>query len=289
MARTWTPRLVGCSATAYLFSTMRFFWEWLLECESDNRDRLQPTRHRCSGSGLGSGSTRATLGDRDGGVAGGSCSTRGSGRLRRERLFQRGKRSAIEQGRYPLWCPNRFPDRRRWVRWSGRIGNVGVGVQGREIGLPQRDLGSISSTFYTQLLHVQIPKLKKDTDNLAEFLYFWDLHTEKLCVKCWWNRDLVGGGLRLRVRPPRFCKRPRIGRLCCARGRRSKVGVRVVFAVVVWAVVVVEAVAVVAWSQWKAEERREAPDVTPFHDSNISLSNISLQTKLFAKNNNFFS
>ncbi len=36
---------------------------------------------------------------------------------------------------------------------------------------------SISSTIYEQLLCVQIPKAQKDTDNLTEFLRFWDLRT----------------------------------------------------------------------------------------------------------------
>jgi hypothetical protein len=33
---------------------------------------------------------------------------------------------------------------------------------------------SISSTFYTQLLHA---KVQKDTDELTVFLHFWDLHS----------------------------------------------------------------------------------------------------------------
>jgi len=31
------------------------------------------------------------------------------------------------------------------------------------------NLGSISATFYDQLLHMQIPKAQKDTDDLTEF------------------------------------------------------------------------------------------------------------------------
>jgi hypothetical protein len=37
------------------------------------------------------------------------------------------------------------------------------------------DLGSISSTFYVQLLRVQIPKAEKDTDSFTKLLCFWDL------------------------------------------------------------------------------------------------------------------
>jgi hypothetical protein len=39
------------------------------------------------------------------------------------------------------------------------------------------NLGSISSTFYEQLLRAQIPKAVKDTDDLAVFFRFWDLTT----------------------------------------------------------------------------------------------------------------
>jgi len=46
------------------------------------------------------------------------------------------------------------------------------------------DLGSISPTFYTKLLCVQIPKPWKNTDNLTELLHFWDLR-----IKCWWNGE----------------------------------------------------------------------------------------------------
>jgi len=35
--------------------------------------------------------------------------------------------------------------------------------------------GFNSSTFYTQLLCAQVPNAQKDTDNLTEFLFFWDL------------------------------------------------------------------------------------------------------------------
>jgi len=44
---------------------------------------------------------------------------------------------------------------------------------------------SISSTFYKQLSHVQIPKAQKDTDDSAVFLPFWDLRMLKLLIKLW--------------------------------------------------------------------------------------------------------
>jgi hypothetical protein len=43
------------------------------------------------------------------------------------------------------------------------------------IGIQIFALGSISTTFYGQLLQVQIPKAQKDTEFLTEFLCFWDL------------------------------------------------------------------------------------------------------------------
>ncbi len=52
-------------------------------------------------------------------------------------------------------------------------------------------LVSISSTFYVQLLHMQIPRALKDTDNLTEFLCFWDLHLFNLSLARWWNWPLV--------------------------------------------------------------------------------------------------
>jgi hypothetical protein len=39
----------------------------------------------------------------------------------------------------------------------------------------EADLGLISPTFYKLLLHMQIPKAQKDTDDLAVYLRFWDL------------------------------------------------------------------------------------------------------------------
>jgi len=42
---------------------------------------------------------------------------------------------------------------------------------------------SISSTFFEQLLHLKIPKAQKDTDDLTDFLWFWDLLSlQRLCV-----------------------------------------------------------------------------------------------------------
>jgi hypothetical protein len=42
-------------------------------------------------------------------------------------------------------------------------------------------------TFYANLLWAQIPKAQKDSDDLTEFFCFWDLRTQKLIVKYWWN------------------------------------------------------------------------------------------------------
>jgi len=39
-----------------------------------------------------------------------------------------------------------------------------------------RPLGSISSTLYSKFLYAEIPKAQKYTDNLTEFLHFYDLH-----------------------------------------------------------------------------------------------------------------
>jgi len=45
----------------------------------------------------------------------------------------------------------------------------------------------ILPTFYEQLLHAQIPKVQKGTDDLTVFLHFWDLIAQKLLVKDWLN------------------------------------------------------------------------------------------------------
>jgi len=42
--------------------------------------------------------------------------------------------------------------------------------------------GSISQTFYVQLLHVVIPKAQKNTVKPSVFLHFWDLCVQKLQV-----------------------------------------------------------------------------------------------------------
>ncbi len=46
--------------------------------------------------------------------------------------------------------------------------------------------GSISSTFYYQLLRVKILK-EKTQSSCQSFLCFWDLCMEKLFVERWWN------------------------------------------------------------------------------------------------------
>jgi len=47
-----------------------------------------------------------------------------------------------------------------------------------------RDLGSISSTFFEQLLCAQIPKVqKKDSQVISVYLHFWDLLTQKLLME----------------------------------------------------------------------------------------------------------
>jgi len=40
---------------------------------------------------------------------------------------------------------------------------------------PANQYGLISQTFYEHLLHTQIPKVQKDTDDLTFFLHFGDL------------------------------------------------------------------------------------------------------------------
>jgi len=42
---------------------------------------------------------------------------------------------------------------------------------------------SILSTFFAQLVRAQIPKAQKDTEDLSEFVHFWDLHSRKLLIK----------------------------------------------------------------------------------------------------------
>jgi hypothetical protein len=43
--------------------------------------------------------------------------------------------------------------------------------------------GSISPTFYQQLLCAQIPKAQKDSQVISVFLRFWDLFTQKLLLE----------------------------------------------------------------------------------------------------------
>jgi hypothetical protein len=58
----------------------------------------------------------------------------------------------------------------RHVKWSG--------------------LGSISPTFYEQLLHTQINKAQKRQSSCQSFLCFQDLPAQKLFVEHWWNWPL---------------------------------------------------------------------------------------------------
>ena len=53
------------------------------------------------------------------------------------------------------------------------------------------NLGSISSTFYEQLLRSQIPKAPKSCLTWLSFLRFWDLRVQKLPVERWWNWPLL--------------------------------------------------------------------------------------------------
>ncbi len=50
-----------------------------------------------------------------------------------------------------------------------------------------RELGSISSMFYEQLLGPQILKVQKIQSSHQSFLHFWDLLAWKLLVEPWWN------------------------------------------------------------------------------------------------------
>ncbi len=47
--------------------------------------------------------------------------------------------------------------------------------------------GSISSTFYEQLLCMQTPKVQKRQSSCQSFFHFCDLRTQKLLVEHWWN------------------------------------------------------------------------------------------------------
>jgi len=52
-------------------------------------------------------------------------------------------------------------------------------------------LGSISPTFYKQLLGKKIPKVQKDSQVISVFLCIWNLQEKKLLVKRWWNWALI--------------------------------------------------------------------------------------------------
>ena len=52
----------------------------------------------------------------------------------------------------------------------------------REVGAKKTDLGSISPTFYEQLLHVQSPKAQKRRSTQAAFCAFGICMHKKLCV-----------------------------------------------------------------------------------------------------------
>jgi len=47
----------------------------------------------------------------------------------------------------------------------------------KELKMRERKLGTISPTFYEQLLFEKIPKAKKYNDDLPVFFCFWDLHS----------------------------------------------------------------------------------------------------------------
>jgi len=54
----------------------------------------------------------------------------------------------------------------------------------------ERDVWSISLTFYEQLLRTKIKKKAQERlTTWLYFLHFWDLHL--LGVKCWWNRPQI--------------------------------------------------------------------------------------------------
>jgi hypothetical protein len=47
--------------------------------------------------------------------------------------------------------------------------------------------GRFHQHVFEQLLRVQIPKAKKDSEVISVFLRFWNLCAQKLLVKCWRN------------------------------------------------------------------------------------------------------
>jgi len=72
-----------------------------------------------------------------------------------------------------------------WWNWSANFGNS-FGLENKICW--NRPQVSISSMFYDQLLHVQIPNaLKKGQSSCQSFLRFWDLCLQKLLEEHWWN------------------------------------------------------------------------------------------------------
>jgi len=51
---------------------------------------------------------------------------------------------------------------------------------------PPRNWGSISSTFFEQLLHPQMAKAQKRQSSFQSFFGFRDLSVQMLLVECWW-------------------------------------------------------------------------------------------------------
>jgi len=54
-----------------------------------------------------------------------------------------------------------------------------------------RSRGRFYQHFYKQPLLKKIPTAQKDREVIPVFLRFWDLHLQKLLVKCWWNGHYV--------------------------------------------------------------------------------------------------
>jgi len=71
------------------------------------------------------------------------------------------------------------------------IQNYIVAMINRKVSQISRSRVSISSMFYSKLLHEQIPKAQKECQAIRVFLRFWDLHAQKLSDKRWRNRPQV--------------------------------------------------------------------------------------------------
>jgi len=56
------------------------------------------------------------------------------------------------------------------------------------------NMGSISSTFYEELVRVQITKAQKRQSSCQSLLCIWDLFVQKLLAECWWNWPLTSKG-----------------------------------------------------------------------------------------------